>query len=55
MENKTSNCIGVIREQLQTQIGDLRAGQAEIEERLDKQQKNVNSMFEQQTRNLRQR
>lgn len=33
------NFMGVIREELETHIGDLCAGQAELEERLDKQQK----------------
>jgi hypothetical protein len=39
MENKMGNFMGVIREELETHIGDLCAGQAELEERLDKQQK----------------
>jgi TolA-binding protein len=53
MDSKMSNCMSVIREELQTQVGDLCAGRAELEERIDKQQKDVNSMVEQQTRNLR--
>jgi hypothetical protein len=53
IESKMSNCMSVIREELQTQIGDLCAAQAELEDRFDKQQKDVNSMVEQQTRNLR--
>ena len=39
----------VIREELEIQIGELCAGQAELEERLHKQQENVASMFEQQS------
>jgi N-methylhydantoinase B/oxoprolinase/acetone carboxylase alpha subunit len=53
IKSKMSNCISVIREELQMQICDLCAGQAELEERLDKQQKDVNSMVEQKTRDLR--
>jgi hypothetical protein len=53
VESKVSECMSVIREELQTQIGDLCAGQAELEERLDKQQKDVHSMVEQNTRDLR--
>lgn len=41
------NCMSVIREKLETQIGDLCAGQAELKERLDKQQKNAPSKVEQ--------
>jgi hypothetical protein len=52
MENKMSNCTSVITEEFQTQIGDMCAAKTELEERLDKQQKNVNSMVEQQIRNL---
>jgi len=47
------NCVSAIREELETHIGDLCTGQAEQEERLDKQQKNVTSIVEQQVRNLR--
>ena len=43
------NYMRVIREELEIQIGELCAGQAELEERLDKQQENVASMFEQQS------
>jgi len=39
----------VIREELEIQIGELCAGQAELEERLHKQQENVASVFEQQS------
>jgi hypothetical protein len=53
MENKMNNCMNVIGEELQTPIGDLCAGQAELQGRPGNQQKNVNSMVEQQTRNLR--
>jgi hypothetical protein len=52
MENKMGNGMSVIREKLETQIGDLCAGQAELEERLYKQQTNVTSMVEQQTWNM---
>jgi hypothetical protein len=52
MENKIVNCMNVIRKELETQIGDLRAGQAEFEERFDKLQKNFTSIAEQKTRNL---
>ena len=48
LENKMGNYMRVIREELETHISDLCAGQAELEERLDKQQENVASMFEQQ-------
>jgi hypothetical protein len=51
MENKMGNCMSVITE-LKTQISDWCAGQTELEERLDKQHKNVTSMVEQQTQNL---
>jgi hypothetical protein len=51
MESKMSSCMSVIREELQTQEGDLCTDQAELEERLDKQQKDVNSMVK-QTQNL---
>jgi len=44
--------MSAIREKLETQIGDLCTGQAELEERLDKQQKNVTSKVEQQARNM---
>jgi hypothetical protein len=40
MENKMGNCISVTREELETQIGDSCAGQAELEKRPHKQQKN---------------
>ena len=53
MENKIGNCIRVIREELETQIGALCTGQTVLEERFDKQQKNVISIVEQQTWNLR--
>jgi hypothetical protein len=43
------NCLRVFREELEIQIGELCAGQAELEERLDKQQENVASIFEQQS------
>ena len=54
MENKMVNCMSVIREELETYlfIGDLCAGQAELEERLDKQHKNVTTIAEKQPRNL---
>jgi hypothetical protein len=52
MEKKMGSCMSIIREKLETQIGDLSAGQEEFEERIDKQQKNVTSIAEQQTRNL---
>jgi hypothetical protein len=52
MENKMGNCMSVIRDELETQIGDLCAGQAQLEERLDQQQKTVTSVVEQQARNL---
>jgi hypothetical protein len=47
------NCMSIIREELETQIGDLCTGHAELEERLDKQQKNVTPIVEKQTWNLR--
>jgi hypothetical protein len=53
MENKMGNRKSVIREELETNIGDFCAGQAQLEKRLDKQQKNVTSIVEKQTRNLR--
>jgi len=53
MEYKKGNGMSAIREELEAQISDLCAGQTELEERLDKQQKNVASMVEQQARNLR--
>jgi len=46
MENKMGNCMSVIREELETQIGDLCAGHVQLEERLDKQLKNVTSIVE---------
>jgi hypothetical protein len=49
MEKKMGNCMSIIREKHETQIGNFCAGQAELEERLDKQQKNVTSKVEQQT------
>jgi len=52
MENRISNHISVIRDELETQIGDVCTGQTVLEERLDKQQKNVISIVEQQTWNL---
>jgi len=52
MENKMGNCMSAIRQELETQISDLCSGQTELEDRLDKQQKNVASMVEQQTRSL---
>ena len=45
--------MSAIGENLETQISDLCAGQTEQEERLYKQQKNVASVVEQRTRNLR--
>jgi len=39
MEKRMSNWMSVIREELETHIGDMCAGQAELEESLDKQQK----------------
>jgi ABC-type uncharacterized transport system ATPase subunit len=53
MENKMGNYMSVVREELETNIGVLCAGQAELEERLDKHQKNVTSIVEKQARNLR--
>jgi cob(I)alamin adenosyltransferase len=53
MENKMGNCMSAIREELETQIGDLCTVQAELGERLGKQQENVTSIVEQQVRNLR--
>jgi hypothetical protein len=53
MENKMGNGMSAIREELETQISDLCAIQTELEERLDKQQKNVATILEQQARNLR--
>jgi hypothetical protein len=53
MESEVGKCMIVMREELQTQKGDLCAGQAELEERLDKQQKDINLVVEQQTRDLR--
>ena len=50
IENKMGNCMSAIREGLETQVSDLCVGQTELEERLDKQQKNVASMVEQQAR-----
>jgi len=44
--------MSAIRKELEKQIGDLSAGQTELEERLDKQQKNVASIVE-KSRNLR--
>jgi len=55
MENKMGNSMSAIREELETQISDLCAGQTELEERLEKQQKNVASMVEQQARSLREK
>ena len=49
IKNKMGNCMRIMREELEIQFGDLWAEQAELEERLDKQQENVASMFEQQT------
>jgi hypothetical protein len=43
--------MSIIREELQMQIGDLSTGQVELKERL--QQKDVNSMVEQRTRDMR--
>jgi len=43
------NCLRVFKEELEIRIDELCAGQAELEERLDKQQENVASMFEQQS------
>ena len=43
MENKMGNSMSAITEELETQIRDLCTGQTELEERLDKQQKNVAS------------
>jgi len=51
MENKMGNCMSAIME-LKTQISDRCADQEQLEERLDKQHRNVTSMFEQQTQNL---
>jgi hypothetical protein len=48
MEKKMGNYMTVIREEPETQICHMCAGQAELEERLDKQQDNVVFMFEQQ-------
>jgi len=45
--------MSAIREELETQISDLCVGQTELEERQDKQQKNVASVMEQEARNLR--
>lgn len=50
-ENKMGNCMSAITE-LKTQVSDWCTDQAELEERLDKQHKNVTSMVEQQTQNL---
>jgi len=44
-----NNYMRIIKEELEIQFGDLCADQAELEERLDKQQENVAPMFEQQT------
>jgi len=52
-ENKMGNSMSVIREEFKTQISDLCAGQTELEERLDKQEKNVTSAVEQLARSLR--
>jgi hypothetical protein len=54
MNNKMGNYMRVIREELETRIGDLCVDQAKLEEKLDKQQENVAFMVEQQTcgRNL---
>ena len=49
IQNKMSNYMRIIREELEIKFGDLCADQAELEERFDKQQENVASMFEQQT------
>jgi hypothetical protein len=43
MERKLDKCMSVSREGLQTEIGNLCAGKAELEDRLDKQQKDINS------------
>jgi len=53
MENKMGNCMSAVREELETQISDLCAGQGELEEMLDNQQKNITFIAEQQARNLR--
>jgi hypothetical protein len=47
-EKKMENKITVIREELETQICDFCASQAELEERFDKQQESVASMVEPQ-------
>jgi len=49
LENKMGKYMRVTRGELETQIGELCTGQAELEERLDKQQESVASIFEQQT------
>jgi len=49
------NVMSAIREELETQISGLCAGQKELEERLDKQQKNDASMVEQLAQKLREK
>jgi hypothetical protein len=45
VENKMAYCMSVIREELETRIGNLCAGQTQLEERFDQQQKNVTCIF----------
>jgi hypothetical protein len=64
IEGKVGNCMSSIREQLKTEMNELRSevsalesrinvGQAEMEEKFEKQQKEETSIVEQQTRHLR--
>jgi hypothetical protein len=46
IENKMGNCVSVIREGFETQIGDLCTGQAQLKEGLEKQQKIVTSIVD---------
>jgi hypothetical protein len=47
MENKMRNYMRVIREEIETRIGDLCVDEAELDEKLDKPEKNVASMVKQ--------
>jgi len=46
IKNKMGNYMRIIREELEIQLGDLCADQAELEEKFHKQQENVASIFE---------
>jgi hypothetical protein len=64
IEDKVGNCMSSITEGLKAEMNDLRSkvsvleskineGQVEMEERSERQQKEVTSIMEQQTRHLR--